>query len=190
MMIKRIIEAAYGHPQRTEATKNKDDLYSRSAGGLLRPRVQREREQRNALGNPISYYYENGGINTPPQQYFNTPAMQGSFQQVLSENLGQYVVIEFLIGTQNVVRKFGVLNAVGSSFLTLYEEESQTSVVCDRFSAKFVAFYLPGRRPQRFAGPGGMGGMADPVSDYGPVSQGPGGGVTLSGFPDMNSNFR
>ena len=133
---------------------------------------------------------ENGGINTPPQQDFNTPAMQGSFQQVLSENLGQYVVVEFLIGTQNMVRKFGVLYAVGSSFLTLYEEESQTFVVCDMFSVKFVTFYLPGRRPQRFAGPGGMGGMANSVTAYGPVSQGPGGGVTLSGFPGMNGDFR
>ena len=132
---------------------------------------------------------ENGGINTPPQQDFNTPAMQGSLQQALSENLGQFVVVEFLIGTQNIERKSGILYAVGSSFLTLFEEQTQTFVVCDMFSVKFVTFYLPGQRPQRFAGPyGGMGGSpagGAPLgpSSFGPVMTGPGGGVIFSSFP-------
>lgn len=133
---------------------------------------------------------ENGGINTPPQQDFNTPALQGSFQQILSENLGQYVVVQFLIGTQTTEQKSGILYAVGSSFLTLFEEESQTFVVCDMFAVKFVTFYLPGRRPQRFAGPGNM--MRDMLSDssaFGPITQGPGGGVMFSGYPGMSGGM-
>lgn len=92
---------------------------------------------------------ENGSINTPPEEDFDTEAMQGSMQQFLSENLGTYVVIEFLIGTQTIVRKEGVLYAVGRSVVTLYEELSQTFVTCDIFSVKFVTFYLPGQRPGR-----------------------------------------
>ncbi len=94
---------------------------------------------------------ETGAINTPPEENFNTQAMQGSMQQFLADNLGQYVVIEFLIGTQSVTRKEGILYAVGRSVVTLFEEQSQTFVVCDIFSVKFVTFYLPGRRPVRMA---------------------------------------
>lgn len=129
---------------------------------------------------------ERGGINTPPMEDFNTEAMQGSFQQILSENLGQYVVVEFLIGTQSMVEKAGILYAVGRSFLTLFEETSQTFVVCDIFSVKFVTFYLPGQRPQRFAGPGSMGTTLSP-SAFGPVTQGAGGGVTFSSLPNTGN---
>lgn len=133
----------------------------------------------------LSRANENGGLNTPPMEDFNTPAMQGSLQQVLSENLGTYIVVEFLIGTQTMEEKAGVLYAVGRSVLTLFEEESQTFVVCDIFSVKFVTFYLPGRRPQRFAGPGAGAGPY-PASAFGPVMPGPGGGVIFSSYPGMD----
>lgn len=97
----------------------------------------------------LSRAEENGAINTPPPEDFNTEAMQGSMQQFLSENLGIYVVIEFLVGTQTLTRKEGILYSVGRSVVTLYEELSQTFVVCDIFSVKFVTFYLPGQRPGR-----------------------------------------
>ncbi len=87
------------------------------------------------------------GINTPPEQNFNTPAMEGSMQQFLNDNLGEYVVIEFLIGTQTLTQKAGILYAVGTSVVTLYEEVSQTFITCDIFSVKFVTFFLPGHRP-------------------------------------------
>ena len=59
---------------------------------------------------------------------------------------------EFLVGTQAMTRKEGILYSVGRSYLTLYEETSQTFVVCDIFSVKFVTFYLPGQRPGRSGG--------------------------------------
>lgn len=92
---------------------------------------------------------ENGNINIPPEEDFNTEAMQGSMQQFLSENLGEYVVVEFLVGTQTMEQKEGILYSVGRSVMTLYEELSQTFVVCDVFAVKFVTFYLPGHRPGR-----------------------------------------
>lgn len=104
------------------------------------------------------------GINTPPDQDFNTPAMAGSMQQFLNDNLGEYVVIEFLIGTQTIEQKSGILYAVGTSVVTLYEEISQTFVTCDIFSVKFVTFYLPGQRPWQAVNPifptSGMRGIA------------------------------
>lgn len=138
---------------------------------------------------------ENGSINTPPPQDFNTPAMQGSVQQFLSDNLGEFVVVEFLIGTQTMVQKAGILYAVGTSVLTLYDEVNQTFVTCDIFSVKFVTFYLPGRRPWQmnnpyFTGQGGLGtgafsgqsGMGLPGQDGSLLpSQGSTGGCTGSG---------
>lgn len=114
---------------------------------------------------------ENGGLVTPPEENFNTDAMRGSMQQILSDNLGLYVVCEFLVGTQAMTRKEGILYAVGRSYLTLYDETSQNFVVCDIFSVKFVTFYLPGQRPGR---PGG--GTNVPtvnVPGVGQVPQGP-----------------
>lgn len=106
-------------------------------------------------------------ITTPPPQDFDTPAMSGSMQQFLSENLGQYVVIEFLVGTQTLTSKAGVLYAVGTSVVTLYQELSQTFVTCDIFSVKFVTFYLPGHRPWQVNNPlFGQGGTTPGLSQW------------------------
>ena len=130
---------------------------------------------------------ENGGLVTPPDENFNTDAMRGSMQQILSDNLGNFVVCEFLVGTQAMTQKEGILYSVGRSYLTLYEELTQTFVVCDIFSVKFVTFYLPGQRPQRYSGVyGGVSYPGGTVYTPGPVSPGPGGGVTLSGIPGIN----
>ncbi len=116
-------------------------------------RLYSDPTQNPALTSALSAANQDGSITTPPQQDFDTPAMEGSMQQFLSENLGTYVVIEFLIGTQTITRKAGVLYAVGTSVVTLYEELSQTFVTCDIFSVKFVTFYLPGRRPWLVSNP-------------------------------------
>ena len=87
-------------------------------------------------------------FNVPAQENFDTPGLQGSIQQILADNVGNFVVCEFLIGTQSLVERSGVLYTVGTGFLVLFEEVSRTYVVCDIFSIKFVTFYLPGMRPQ------------------------------------------
>ena len=91
----------------------------------------------------------NNELVTPPEEDFNTEAMRGSMQEIFSDNLGQFVVCEFLIGTQATTRKEGILYSVARTSIVLYEEQSHTVVVCDIFSIEFVTFYLPGQRPQR-----------------------------------------
>lgn len=86
-------------------------------------------------------------FNTPPQQVFDSPEMIGSMQSILSKNIGEYVVIEFLIGTAQIMRKQGLLYFVGTSFVTLYDDMEKNFIVCDIFSIKFVYFYFPGDRP-------------------------------------------
>lgn len=89
----------------------------------------------------------NNGFNVPPDQDFNTVSFQGSMQQVLQENVGNYVIVEFLIGTNNLISRQGVLYNVSTQFLVLYDEIESRYVVCDIFSVKFVTFLLPGYRP-------------------------------------------
>lgn len=84
----------------------------------------------------------------PVQERFDSEEMRGSMQMILSENIGQFVVIEFLIGTQEIIRKQGMLYFVGRSFVTLYDEAVNNFIICDIFSVKFVYFYMPGDRPR------------------------------------------
>ena len=86
-------------------------------------------------------------INIPAQQSFDTPEMEGSIQAILARNIGQFVVIEFLIGTENIVRKQGMLFLVGRSYVTIYDEAENNFILCDIFSVKFVYFYMPGEYP-------------------------------------------
>lgn len=95
----------------------------------------------------MNHANESGGLVTPPEENFNTDAMRGSMQQILADNLGLYTVCEFLVGTQAMTRKEGILYSVGRSYMALYDETSQNFVVCDIFSLKFVTFYMPGHRP-------------------------------------------
>ena len=92
---------------------------------------------------------EQGGINLPPESSmtFETAGMQGSMQQLLSENLGKFVLADFLVGVSNIVRRVGILYSVGRSFLVLYLEEYHTFQVCDIFSLKFISFFPPGSEP-------------------------------------------
>ncbi len=89
----------------------------------------------------------NGSFNVPPDQDFNTVSFQGSMQQVLQENIGNYVIVEFLIGTGSLISRQGILYSVATQFLVLYDEFESRYVVCDIFSVKFVTFLLPGYRP-------------------------------------------
>lgn len=93
-----------------------------------------------------NYYLDN--FVRPEQPTFDTEEMRGSMQYILAKNIGQYVVVEFLIGTDGIMRKQGMLYYVGRSFITLYDESANNFIICDVFSIKFVYFYFPGDRPR------------------------------------------
>lgn len=89
------------------------------------------------------------GFAVPPQQNFNSPDLQGSVQKVLEENIGQYVVMEFLVGSDSIVRKQGILYFVGTSYVVLFDDVIGNYIVCDLYSIKFTYFYYPGQRPSQ-----------------------------------------
>ena len=89
----------------------------------------------------------NENFQVPAEQSFDTESFQGSMQQVLQDNVGAFVSVDFLIGTQNFVTKQGILFWVGSQFIVLYEQSNQQYVVCDIFAIKFVTFFTAQQRP-------------------------------------------
>ncbi|GEM_PF-4928604 len=91
-------------------------------------------------------------ITIPPPESFDSEAMQGSMQQILSDNIGIYATVEFLVGTQSLMRKDGFIYSVGRTYVILYEDRLKHYVVCDIFSVRFVTFYPPGMKPQLQSG--------------------------------------
>ena len=90
---------------------------------------------------------QNQQLQVPPAQDFDTANFQGSMQEVLQENIGNYVLVDFLIGTSSLVSRQGFLYYVGTQFIVLYDSLNLRYVVCDIFSIKFVTFLLPGYQP-------------------------------------------
>ena len=76
-------------------------------------------------------------------------AYQGSIQQILRDNVGQFVDVEFLIGTGSLVTRSGVLNNVGVSYIVLYERARDRYMICDLYSIKFVTIYNPDSNENR-----------------------------------------
>ena len=76
-----------------------------------------------------------------------------SLNATLRSNIGQYVICEFLIGTNSTVLKDGVIYSVGVNFLTLYQEEENRYVVCDIYALKFITFFNSRTRPRNIRVP-------------------------------------
>ena len=131
-------------PARTEEAPQLPQPNQSSAQPVQQIQPEPPTQQPNIITN-------SGGQFRSPlvQPNFNTEEMRGSMQQILSENVGEYVVIEFLIGTERLMRKQGLLYFVGRSYVTLYDDSIRNYIVCDLFSIKFVYFYYPGDRPRR-----------------------------------------
>lgn len=64
-----------------------------------------------------------------------------SFAEVLIKSIGYYVTCEFLIGTNNLVERSGILYAAGNNFLTLQQGPDGPFMICDMYSLKFVTVY-------------------------------------------------
>ena len=56
----------------------------------------------------------------------------------LREQIGKLIRVEFLIGTNNLVDRIGILEDVGPSYILLRSLESDSLVYCDIYSIKFV----------------------------------------------------
>jgi hypothetical protein len=62
-------------------------------------------------------------------------------QGYLKTQIGRYVKIEFLIGTNMLIDREGTLVDVGISYVILREPETDDLVLCDIYSIKFVKIF-------------------------------------------------
>ena len=90
---------------------------------------------------------ELNGIQVPAEPSFDGDAFQGSLQQLLQDNVGSFITVDYLIGTGTLTSRQGILYAVGTSYIVLFDDIRQQYTVGDLFAIKFVTFYLPGHRP-------------------------------------------
>lgn len=56
----------------------------------------------------------------------------------LREQIGKLMRVEFLIGTNNLTDRVGILEDVGASYILLRSIESNNLVYCDIYAIKFV----------------------------------------------------
>ena len=56
----------------------------------------------------------------------------------LREQIEKLMRVEFLIGTNNLVDRIGILEDVGASYILLRSLESDSLVYCDIYSIKFI----------------------------------------------------
>ncbi|NLZ49010.1 MAG: hypothetical protein GX895_09560 [Clostridiales bacterium] len=72
-----------------------------------------------------------------------SPVFQGIeyIQGYLRTFIGRYVKIDFLVGTNSLVDREGILLEVGVSYVVLRESQSDDNLMCDIFSIKFVRVY-------------------------------------------------
>ena len=66
---------------------------------------------------------------------------QGSLKNLLSRNLGYYVVAIFQVGTQGTVSVPGILYTVGNDYIILYQPAENRYVMGDLYALKFVEFH-------------------------------------------------
>lgn len=61
----------------------------------------------------------------------------------LREHIGKLMRVEFLIGTNNLTDRIGILEDVGASYILLRSIESNNLVFCDIYAIKFVTISEP-----------------------------------------------
>ena len=62
----------------------------------------------------------------------------------LREQIGKLMRVEFLIGTNNLVDRIGILADVGASYILLRSFENDSLVYCDIYSIKFITISTTG----------------------------------------------
>ena len=77
--------------------------------------------------------------NTP--EILTNPIYTPAF---LREQIGRLMRVEFLIGTNNLVDRIGILQDVGASYILLRSFENDSLVYCDIYSIKFITISTTG----------------------------------------------
>ena len=64
--------------------------------------------------------------------------LEGSLRGLLSRNVGCRAALTFVLGTDRVVTKEGILTGVGTDYAVLYQPEKEQYITGDLYCLKFV----------------------------------------------------
>lgn len=81
---------------------------------------------------PIEEYNQPFPITAESIQYLNG---------FIRSQVGRYVTIEFLVGTNLLIEKEGFLIGVGANFILLNERGTSEIMACDFYNIKFITFH-------------------------------------------------
>ena len=65
----------------------------------------------------------------------------------LKTQIGRLMRVEFLIGTNNLVDRIGILSEVGASYILLRSFENDSLVYCDIYAIKFITISTTNMTP-------------------------------------------
>lgn len=89
-----------------------------------------------------------GALSTPPVSGapMDRPmaVTQESLQYLngfLRTQIGKKVKVDFLIGTNTMTDRMGILVGVGANYILLNESETDDLLACDFYNIKFIRFY-------------------------------------------------
>ncbi len=91
-------------------------------------------EQSQRMKNPVDMETTHNPSNTGD-------AYQASLRSLLARNVGFFVVVTFLAGTQRMVTWQGILHTVGSDYIVIYQPDYERYISCDFYAIKFVQFH-------------------------------------------------
>ena len=81
------------------------------------------------------------GTNEEMPELLTNPIYTPAF---LREQIGKLMRVEFLIGTNNMVDRIGILQDVGASYILLRSFENDSLVYCDIYAIKFITISTTG----------------------------------------------
>lgn len=83
----------------------------------------------------------NININQNSPEILTNPIYTPAF---LREQIGKLMRVEFLIGTNNITDRIGILEDVGASYILLHSFENDSLIYCDIYSIKFITISTTG----------------------------------------------
>lgn len=86
-------------------------------------------------------------INQNSPEILTNPIYTPGF---LKQQIGKLMRVEFLIGTNNLVDRIGILQDVGASYILLRSFESDSLIYCDIYSIKFITISATYNSNNRF----------------------------------------
>lgn len=80
-------------------------------------------------------------VNQNSPEILTNPIYTPAF---LREQIGRLMRVEFLIGTNNMTDRIGILEDVGASYILLRSFENDSLVYCDIYAIKFITISTTG----------------------------------------------